>query len=138
MITVPAFVTVPARTANIQLEPIQGGAYGPSIRSLTGIGGLGDDTTDPSILTDVLQSITAGSTSAAALINATNPCPTGQARNAAGLCTLAIAPGVPGVPGAAVGTVTTPLGTASLGVSGTTIAMIALAGLVVLLLVMKR
>lgn len=110
-----------------------GGAYGPSLRSLTGIGGLGDDTTDPSVFTDVLQAITAGSTAAAQIINATNTpaCPIGQVRNAAGVCALVI-------PGAAVGTITTPAGAATLGVSGTTIAMLALAGLVVLVLVMKK
>lgn len=135
MISVPAFITVPARSANIQMEPIQGGAYGPSLRALTGIRGLGDDGDDPSVLTDVLQAVTVGATASAQLINATNPCPSGQIRNAAGLCTLALASNVPG---AVVGTVATPLGTATVGVSGTVIAMMALAGLVVLVLVLKK
>jgi hypothetical protein len=136
VISVPAFVTVPARVANIEMEPIQGGAYAPSIRALTGIRGLGDDSDDPSVLTDVLQAVTAGATSAATLINATNPCPAGQVRNAAGICAFASV--APGVPGAVVGSVATPVGTATVGVSGTVIAMMALAGLVVLVLLMKK
>ena len=127
---------MPARTFNIDLEPTQGGAYGPSLRALTGIRGLGDDTIDPSVYTDILQGVATGATAASQLINATNPCPNGQARNAAGICVLATV--APGMPGAAVGTIATPLGTASVGVSGTVIAMMALAGLVVLVLVMKK
>lgn len=61
MIQVPAFVTVPARTANIHLEPIMGGAYSPALR------GLGQDSGDG---IDWTKIITAGTQAATQIINA--------------------------------------------------------------------
>lgn len=123
MIQVPAFITVPARAANIEAEPIMGGAY----RSLRG---LGDDTSDDGGI-DWTKIITAGEQATAQIITATNQpaiCPIGQIRNASGICT----------PVGATGVITTPVGSAAVGLSGTTVAMLALAGLVVLVLVLKK
>lgn len=148
MIHVPAYVTYPARQAQIELAPNMGGAYGPpvvygpSIKSLSGIGALGDDTTDTSGGFDwagLATAIGAGANAATRVITIAQGCPIGTQPNAAGQCVVPmIGAAYPGTPGAAVGTIQTPLGSAALGVSGTTIAMMALAGLVVLVLVLKK
>jgi hypothetical protein len=115
-----------------------GGAYGPTLAALRGIGALGDDTTDTTGFdwSQLANIITAGATGASKIITATQGCPIGLQMNAAGQCAAPVIGA--GYPGAAVGTVQTPLGSAALGVSGTTIAMFALAGLVVVVLFMKK
>lgn len=117
MIQVPAFVTVPARTANIQLEPIMGGAYS-SLR------GLGQDEGDG---IDWTKIITAGTQAATQIINANRQ--------------PYVVPGTPGlVYNPATGQVGTTLGTtasqASLGLMPYVIGGVAL--LVLVLVLVKK
>lgn len=73
MISVPSTMTFPARGAVIDLAPEMGGAYGPSIRSLTArsMAGLGDEGDTGFDWSNLFKTITAGAGAATSVINAT-------------------------------------------------------------------